>query len=91
MFITFMSGDRKAGSALAAVAIGTIPTALVGALIVASSSPMIVAELGGLWLLMIATFLLLCVAHPVVRLFAFARLQDLLGEAAREAQKLNTR
>ncbi len=91
MFITFMSGDRKAGYALAAVAIGTIPTALVGALIVASSSPMIVAELGGLWLLMIGTFLLLSIAHPVVRLFAFARLQDLLGEAAREAQKLNTR
>jgi predicted RNA-binding Zn-ribbon protein involved in translation (DUF1610 family) len=91
MFIAFMGGARKAGSALAAIALGTIPTAMVGTLIVASSSPMIVAELGGLWLLMIATFLLLCVAHPVVRIFAFARLQDLLGEAAREAQKLNTR
>lgn len=91
MFITFMGGDRKAGSALAAIALGTIPTVLVGTLIVASSSPMIVSELGGLWLLMNATFLLLCLAHPIVRLFAFARLQDLLGEAARNAHTLNTR
>ena len=91
MFITFMGNARKASNALAAIALGTIPTVLVGTLIVASSSPMIVAELGGFWLLMIATFLLLCLAHPVVRIFAFSRLQDLLGEAAREAQKLNTR
>lgn len=91
MFITFMGGARRASAALAAIALGTIPTALVGTLIVASSSPMIVAELGGFWLLMIAAFLLLCIAHPVVRIFAFTRFLDLLSEAAREAHKLNTR